>query len=180
MSRLSKKPIILPEGVTLRREGEALIIQGPKGTLSVPLLRGAALTQEGSKAFFSGESAAAGGTMWAHARNAVEGVTRGFAKTLEIEGVGFKAALEGKALVLHLGFVNPVRVPVPEGITVKVEKGSITISGLDKTLVGEVAARVRALKPPEPYKGKGIRYRGEIIRRKAGKKAAAAAGAAGV
>ncbi|MBI2623009.1 MAG: 50S ribosomal protein L6 [Candidatus Liptonbacteria bacterium] len=180
MSRLTKKPIILPEGVTFRQEGAICTIQGPKGALTIPLLAGVRVQCAGTAVSFEcGEGRSAScGTAWAHTRNAVEGVTRGFTKILEIEGVGFKAALEGKTLVLQLGFVNPVRIPVPEGIALAVEKGTIKISGADKTLVGEVSARIRALKPPEPYKGKGIRYQGEIIRRKAGKKAAAAAGAA--
>ncbi|MBM3257075.1 MAG: 50S ribosomal protein L6 [Candidatus Liptonbacteria bacterium] len=177
MSRLTKKPVVLPEGVTLRQEGNTLTLQGPKGTLSLSLLAGVTLKQEENKAFFSGESAKTG-TMWSHTRNAAEGVSQGFTKVLEIEGVGFKAALEGKTLVLNLGFVNPIRFPIPEGITITVEKGSMKVSGVNKELVGGVASRIRGLKPPEPYKGKGIHYQGEVIRRKAGKKAAAASGAA--
>ncbi len=181
MSRLTKKPIHIPDGVSAREEGGQITVQGPKGTLVVPVLHGVRVMCEEKKVSFEcpdEEFSASCGTVWAHTRNAVEGVSQGFTKVLEIEGVGFKAALEGKTLVLNLGFVNPVRVPLPDGIAVAVEKGSVKVSGSDKTLVGEVTARIRALKPPEPYKGKGIRYKGEVIRRKAGKKAAATAGAA--
>ncbi len=177
MSRLVKKPIVLPEGVSFREEGDRIIIQGPKGVVTVLMLEGVSVKQEGNNLFFSGASPALCGTVWAHARNAAEGVSKGFIKILEIEGVGFKAALEDKILVLNLGFINPIRFPVPEGITIGVEKGSIKISGVNKDIVGGVAAQIRALKAPEPYKGKGIRYQGEVIRRKAGKKAAATAGA---
>ncbi len=180
MSRLTKKPIQIPDGVNVREDGARLTVQGPKGTLAVSLPEGVRVTCGDKKVSFEcreGLSALCG-TTWAHTRNAIEGVSQGFTKVLEIEGVGFKAILEGKTLILHLGFTNPIRVPVPEGITIIVEKGSVKVSGSDKTLVGEVTARIRALKPPEPYKGKGIRYKGEIIRRKAGKRAAATAGAA--
>ena len=98
-----------------------------------------------------------------------------FVKKLEIEGVGYRATLEGETLILALGFVNPIRFPIPKGIAILVEKGVLTITGIDKELVGRVASKIRALKKPEPYKGKGIRYRGEVIRRKVGKKAATAA-----
>lgn len=178
MSRLIKKPIVLPEGVTLKEEGSMLTVQGPKGIVTLRLLEGVAMKQDGNKVFFSGGSSDMAGTVWAHTRNAAEGVSQGFIKVLEIEGVGFKAVLEGKTLVLNLGFVNPIRFPIPEGITIAAEKGSIKVSGVSKDLVGGVASRIRALKAPEPYKGKGIRYQGEVIRRKAGKKAAATAGAA--
>ena len=169
---------MLPEGVAFRQEGSNITVQGPKGTLTLPLSSGVSVKQEEKSVFFAGESSSLAGSMWAHARNAVEGVSRGFMKILEIEGVGFKASLEGKTLVLHLGFVNPVKFPIPDGITIVIEKSSLKISGVDKELVGGVASRIRGLKPPEPYKGKGIHYQGEVIRRKAGKKAAATAGAA--
>ncbi len=181
MSRLTKKPIQIPDGVSVSEDGARITVQGPKGTLVVAILHGVRVLCEEKKVSFEcpdEEFSASCGTTWAHTRNAVEGVSQGFIKVLEIEGVGFKAMLDGKTLVLNLGFVNPVRMPLPEGIAVTVEKGSVKISGSDKTLVGEITARIRALKPPEPYKGKGIRYKGEVIRRKAGKKAAATVGAA--
>ncbi len=171
MSRLIKKPIVIPSGVTAAAGGGMLTVKGPKGELAVPL-RGAAAKVEG------GNIAATSGTAWALARNAVIGVTEGFAKVLEIEGVGYRAVLEGKELVLHLGYAQPVRLKIPEGVAVKVEKNTITVSGIDKDLVGRAAAEIRAQKKPEPYKGKGIHYAGEVIRRKVGKKAAATTGAA--
>ena len=111
------------------------------------------------------------GTMCALLKNAIEGVTSGFSKVLEIEGVGFRAALEGETVVLSLGFVNPVRFDPPQGVKLTVEKNTITVSGTNRALVGQVAAVIRAFRKPEPYKGKGIRYQGEVIRRKVGKKA---------
>ena len=115
------------------------------------------------------------GTLWSHMTNAVIGVTSGFSKTLEIEGVGYKVSLEGNVLVLKVGFSHLVRFPIQPGISVVVEKNKITISGIDKQAVGHVAASIRKIKKPEPYLGKGIRYENEIIRKKAGKKAGAAA-----
>ena len=114
------------------------------------------------------------GTMWSLARNAAQGVLSEFSKVLEIEGIGYRASIEGDTLVLSLGYAQPVRFKIPKDVSVRVEKNVITISGVDKQLVGETAATIRQLKKPEPYKGKGIRYRGEIIRRKAGKKATTA------
>lgn len=170
MSRLVKKPVIIPEGVTVTVNDDTLIAKGPKGELRVPL-RGASVTVG------KGEIATGVGTIWALARNAVEGVTEGFTKVLEMEGVGYRAVPEGKDLVLHLGYAEPVRVKIPEGVSIKVEKNVITVSGIDKDLVGRAAAGIRAFKKPEPYKGKGIRYQGEAVRRKAGKKAATTGGA---
>jgi large subunit ribosomal protein L6 len=115
------------------------------------------------------------GTTWALVKNAIEGVTRGFAKKLEIEGVGYRAAVEGKDLVLYLGYAQPVHVPMPSDVAVTVEKNTaILFSGINKESVGQIAAKIRALKKPEPYKGKGIHYEGEVIRRKVGKKAGTA------
>ena len=113
------------------------------------------------------------GTMWSLIRNAVQGVASGFSRSLEIEGVGYRAVLEGKELVLYLGYTQPVRLAPPVGVVIEVEKNTIKISGVDKELVNRTAAKIRAFRKPEPYKGKGIRYQGEVVRRKAGKKAAA-------
>lgn len=165
MSRLIKKSIVVPEGVSASVASGAFTVKGPKGELSVPL-RG------GELSVADGKISAGSGTLWALARNAVAGVTEGFVKNLEIEGVGYRAVLEGKELVLHLGYALPVRMKLPEGISVAVEKNMVKVSGIDKDLVGRAAAEIRAMKKPEPYKGKGIRYQGEVIRRKAGKKAA--------
>lgn len=118
------------------------------------------------------------GTMGSLLQNAIKGVSEGFSKVLEIEGVGFRASMEGNNLVLNVGFSHPVKFSPPEGIKLVVEKNTISVSGIDKALVGETAAQIRRIKKPEPYKGKGIRYQGEVIRRKAGKKVAGAGASA--
>jgi large subunit ribosomal protein L6 len=180
MSRLIKKPIIIASGATLVKNGEVLNVKGPKGELKVMIPAGVEPKIEGTN--FSVESkdadnSAFAGTFYSLVKNAIIGVTDGFTKILEIEGVGYRAAIEGKTLVLHLGYALPVKLPVPEGIAVVVEKSTIKVSGIDKESVGQAAAEIRALKKPEPYKGKGIHYQGEVIRRKVGKKAGATAAA---
>ncbi|MEK9172992.1 MAG: 50S ribosomal protein L6 [Patescibacteria group bacterium] len=181
MSRLAKKSIEIKPGVTLVEDGGFLVFKGPKGEHKVKVLpfvnvavKDAAISVTTSKTMK--QARANVGTMWSITRNAIEGVSEGFKKVLEIEGIGFKAIMDGKTLVLSLGFVNPIRVEPPKDITVGVEKNTILVSGIDKELVGRIAAEIRALKKPEPYKGKGIHYQGEVIRRKAGKKATATAG----
>lgn len=153
------------------------MVKGPKGTLQKPISRfvtievgteGVQVSQKGATL----ESRAAVGTYASHVRNMLMGVTEGFSKKLMVEGVGYKWEVQGKMLKLALGFSHPVNVEIPEGLTVVAEKGTLTISGFDKEVVGQFAANIRALKKPEPYKGKGIRYEGEVIRRKQGKKAA--------
>ncbi|MBI4084949.1 MAG: 50S ribosomal protein L6 [Candidatus Liptonbacteria bacterium] len=181
MSRLAKKSIKFPEGVTIREESGTMILEGPKGELKVPVLPFTEVKSEDGSASVSSSSSvrqarANLGTMWSLVKNASEGVFAGFSKILEIEGIGYRANLEGKNLMLSLGYVKPVKFEIPEGISITTEKNVITVSGIDKQLVGETAARIRKLKKPEPYKGKGIKYKGEIIRRKAGKKVAATAG----
>ncbi len=179
MSRLIKKHIIIPAGITVTQSEGVISVKGPKGELHVNLFDGVALKLEDGKAWIEKTSEetyarAMSGTIWALLTNAIAGVSEGFVKILEIEGVGYRAAMEGKDLVLHLGYALPVRMKIIEGATVTVEKNVIKIAGIDKELVGQVAAKIRALKKPEPYKGKGIHYLGEVIRRKAGKKAGAA------
>ncbi len=181
MSRLAKKPILIPEGVSVKADGRVLAVSGQKGANKVPILPFINVAVEGNSIIVTAketmkQARANCGTMWSLIKNAVQGVAEGFSKNLEIEGVGFRAALEGKTLVLSIGFVNPARIEPPEGVVVAVEKNVIKVSGIDKELVGRVASEIRALKKPEPYKGKGIRYQGEIVRRKAGKKATATAG----
>lgn len=180
MSRLAKKPIQLAEGVTVREEDKKLIFKGPKGEQAVvipafvkaEILDGAVqITKDGN----SKQALSNTGTTASLVKNAVIGVKDGFEKVLEIEGVGYKAAMEGTTIVLSLGFVNPVKIAAPAGITITVEKNQIKVSGVDKAVVGEIAATIRAQKKPEPYKGKGIHYKGEVIVRKVGKKAGAAA-----
>jgi large subunit ribosomal protein L6 len=179
MSRLIKKPVIMEGGAAVTENAGVLTFKGPKGELTVTLTPGVGAKIEGSNLWIekTGEEApkAILGTLWALSRNAVEGVTKGFVKILEIEGVGYRAVLEGKDLVLYLGYALPVHVKIDERVSVAVEKNTIKISGIDKNIVGLVAAKIRALKKPEPYKGKGIRYQGEVIRRKVGKKAGATA-----
>ncbi len=179
MSRLSKKPIAIPQGITVQPSSDVVAVKGPKGDKQVLVLPFTEVSiAEGGvmvKGTATNKQARANlGTMWSLTRNAIEGVHEGFKKVLEIEGVGYKAALEGKVLVVSLGYVNPVRFSIPEGITIVVEKNVVTITGNDKDMVGRTASQIRALKKPEPYKGKGIRYQGEIIKRKVGKKAAGA------
>lgn len=154
------------------------MVKGPKGQVDVSLLSGTAVSVEGDAVYVKAaegmEPGANLGTMWSNLNNAITGVSEAFSKVLEIEGVGYRAAVEGKALVLTLGFSHPIRFALPEGISAAVDKNTITISGVDKQMVGQVAAEVRSYRKPEPYKGKGIHYRGEVIRRKVGKKAATA------
>jgi len=177
MSRLIKKPIAITAGATLVQSGDVLTIKGPKGELVINVPHGVTLKNEGENFWISTtaetETTAIQGTMWALIKNAVEGVTAGFTKVLEIEGVGYRAALEGKELVLFLGYALPVRMPIPDEVQVMVDKNTIKVSGIDKNAVGQTAAEIRAFKKPEPYKGKGIHYQGEVIRRKVGKKAGA-------
>lgn len=177
MSRLAKRPIALPPKTEVTVSGGVVAVKGPKGTLHKTLHRAVAIEvgAEGVQVSQKG-SAPEGkvliGTYASHIRNMLEGVTAGFTKKLLVEGVGFKWDVQGKTLNLALGFSHPVKVAIPEGLTVTAEKGTLTIAGFDKELVGQFAADIRALKKPEPYKGKGIRYEGEVIRRKQGKKAA--------
>ena len=180
MSRIGKKPIALPEGVTVNVADGFLIVKGPKGELNKKIVPGTLIEVKDATVFVgSSKEGKKSSALWGLSRsliaNAVLGVTSGFEKKLEIEGIGFRASLDGNGLTLLLGFSHPVRVEAPSGINFKVEKNVITISGIDKELVGQVAAKIRSLKKPEPYKGKGIRYQGEIIRRKVGKKATATA-----
>lgn len=180
MSRVGKKPIPIPPNVTVAVTGTSVSIKGPKGELKrvlPPDIKAEA--KDGALVMVPVRETKKTAALWGLARslvaNMVEGVTAGFAKKLEFEGIGFRANLEGDTIVFSLGFSHPVRFKAPEGISLKVEKNTITVSGIDKELVGQTAAAIRNLKKPEPYKGKGIRYQGEIIRRKAGKKAVASA-----
>ncbi len=176
MSRLAKKPIILPKGVTVSNDNNAWSFKGPKGEIHKLFHPAVSIEKKDDsllvtlRAHSKSEKALLG-TAASLVKNAINGVENGFEKKLEIEGIGYKAQLDGGNLVLSLGFTHPVRVPAPTGISFKVEKNVITINGVDKEKVGEIAAKIRDKKPPEPYKGKGIHYMGEVIRRKAGKKA---------
>ena len=178
MSRIGKKTILVPQGVTVAVDGLLISIKGPKGELKRTINHEMNVIVEGNTITIlpkneTKQSPALWGLTRTLIANMVEGVSRGYEKHLEFEGVGFRATADASSLGLQLGFSHPVKYPAPKGITFAVQKNLITITGIDKELVGEVAAQVRALKPPEPYKGKGIRYRGEVIRRKAGKKTVA-------
>ena len=180
MSRIGRTPIVIPGGVTVTLEGRTVTVKGPKGELRHVVPTGLAVRVVGEAVVVEladrvGETMSA---LWGLTRalmsNMVEGVSRGFVKKLMIEGIGYRAEVSGRDLVFALGFSHPVRVSAPEGIEFAVTKNVVMISGIHKELVGQVAAQVRSLKPPEPYKGKGIRYENEVVRRKAGKKAVAA------
>ncbi len=178
MSRIGKRPVPLPAGVTVKVADGAVHVKGPKGELKTHVLAGTTVVVEGSEARVSAEKITrnpAFGTMRALINNMVTGVTTGFGKTLEIVGTGYRAQQDGKKVVLALGFSHPIVFDPPEGITVKVESPTrMSVSGIDKALVGQVAADLRGFRPPEPYKGKGVKYEGEYIRRKAGKAAGSA------
>jgi len=177
MSKLAKKPIIITEGVKIELDGRMLKVTGKEGALALPILEFVKVEIKDNQAHITSEAGhkqarANLGTMTALIKNAALGVSRGFQKTLEIEGIGFRAQMEGANLVLNIGFTHPVKFTPPPGIKISVEKNTIKVSGVDKKLVGETGAKIRKFKKPEPYKGKGIRYSDEVVRRKAGKKVA--------
>ena len=175
MSRIAKAPVELPSGVTATIAAEAVTIKGAKGSLSLPLAAGVSVAQAEKKLQVSYADAGAArtraGAMRAHLANMVRGVTRGYEKKLELVGVGFRAQVQGKSLNLTLGFSHPVSVTIPEGISIETpSQTEIIVKGIDRQKVGQVAAEIRAVRPPEPYKGKGVRYTGEQITLKEGKK----------
>lgn len=175
MSRLAKKPIMIPQGVVVTLTPTSVKVKGPQGELDLMIRPDVKIEQaEGtlsvSAAKVNKKTKALPGTYVAHLKNMINGVTKKFEKKLLLEGVGYKSEVRGKNLVLALGFSHPVEVTVPECLTVTAEKNVISIQGISKELVGQFAAKVRALKEPEPYKGKGFRYDDEVIRRKQGKK----------
>jgi large subunit ribosomal protein L6 len=176
MSRVGKKPVVLPSGVTANVQGQMVSVKGPKGTLSVALHDDVTAKVEGGAVkvdprFETKRARAMWGTYRALLAKAVEGVTKGYERRLEITGVGYRAALQGKTLQLQLGFAHDVTYPVPEGITITLPKPTeIVVAGIDAQKVGHVAAEIRAFRKPEPYKGKGVKYVDEFIFRKEGKK----------
>jgi large subunit ribosomal protein L6 len=176
MSRIGKKPVSIPSGVTANIEGQTVKVKGPKGALQVVLPDDVAVTMdEGAVKVDPRNETKRARAMWGTSRtlvsNLVTGVTKGFEKKLEITGVGFRAALQGKNLQIALGYSHDVIYPIPEGITIAAPKPTeIVVTGIDKQKVGQVAAEIRAFRPPEPYKGKGVKYAGEYIFRKEGKK----------
>jgi large subunit ribosomal protein L6 len=176
MSRIGKKPVALPKGVTAAVNGKTVSVKGPKGELKVTLVAEVdAKVDEHGVTLTPRTDMERADAMWGMSRtlvnNLVTGVTQGFSSKLEIQGVGYRAAVQGKNLNLQLGFSHDVSYPIPAGITITAEKPTmLTVSGIDKQLVGQVAAEIRGYRPPEPYKGKGVRYDGEYVRRKEGKK----------
>ncbi|MFH1462210.1 MAG: 50S ribosomal protein L6 [bacterium] len=179
MSRIGKKPILIPDNVDAKIEGQKIIVKGPKGELSREIRPEIKIEVKGQEIFLSPqkegkETKAFWGLFRALVYNMIKGVAEGFEKKLEIQGIGFKALVEGDKVILNVGYSHAVELEIPKDINVSVEKNIVTISGFDKELVGQVAANIRKVKPPEPYKGKGIRYLGEMVRRKVGKKVAAA------
>jgi len=181
MSRIGKLPVVLPEGVTALAEGRTVTIKGPKGELKETFLPQVSTTvKDGvvTVSRVSDDDKAAHGLTRALIMNMVKGVTEGYSKELEMTGIGYRASVEGTDLVMAIGFSHPVKIAAPAGIKFSVNEGKIKVEGIDKNLVGQIAANIRAVRPPEPYKGKGIHYVGEYIRRKPGK-TAKAAGATG-
>ena len=176
MSRIGKKALALPAGVSATLDGQTVTIKGPKGQLSWTVADEVAVAQGDDGLSFSPRSdSQRAKAMWGLSRtlvaNMVHGVTQGYERTLELVGVGYRAQLKGRSLSMQLGFSHEVDIPPPEGITFATPKQTeIRISGIDKQAVGELAARIRRIRPPEPYKGKGVKYAGEKVRRKEGKK----------
>ena len=180
MSRLAKNPVVIPDGVTVEVNGQDVKTKGPKGELTLVVHNEVSVKLEdgenGKQVVVaprskSREARALWGTMWSLISNKVTGVSEGFTKNLEIQGVGYRANVQGKDLVMQLGYSHDVIYPIPEGVEISVDKQTlITITGIDKQLVGAVAATIKSFRPPEPYKGKGVRYQGQYVLRKEGKK----------
>jgi large subunit ribosomal protein L6 len=176
MSRIGRKAIEIPKGVDVKVTADAVSVKGPKGTLSVRRHKAIDVKHEGATLLFarSGETKdirAAHGLMRALVNNLITGVTQGFVRQLEINGVGYRAEIKGGTVLLNLGYSHPIEYKLPEGIAAKVDKNMLILSGIDKQALGAAAANIRSFRPPEPYKGKGIKYVEETILRKAGKTA---------
>jgi large subunit ribosomal protein L6 len=176
MSRIGKKAVAVPSGVTVTIDGQTVTVKGPKGQLAWTVAEEIEVKQEGGEIQLSKrDDTTRAQAMWGLSRtlvnNMVVGVTQGYEQTLELVGVGYRAAMKGQSLSMQLGFSHDVDIKPPEGISFVVPKQTeIKVAGIDKQLVGETAARIRRIRPPEPYKGKGVRYQGETVRRKEGKK----------
>jgi large subunit ribosomal protein L6 len=173
MSRIAKQPVDLPKGVTATITPQSVTLKGAKGTLSVPLINGVAVVQESDQLSvkYDVTNRMQAGAIRAHLANMAKGVSTGYERKLELVGVGYRAAVQGKSLNLTLGFSHPVTYEMPEGITIESPtQTEVLIKGVDKQRVGQVAAEIRDIRPPEPYKGKGVRYAGEKIELKEGKK----------
>ena len=178
MSRIGNRKLVIPEGVTITEENNVVTVKGPKGELTTDLAENITIKVEGNtlevlRSNDNTNTKTMHGTINALINNMMTGVTKGFEKGLEIIGVGYRFQLKGNVLVINAGYSHPVEMEIPEGITVEVPSNTeVTVKGIDKVLVGEFAANVRKVRQPEPYKGKGIRYKDEHVRRKEGKKAA--------
>ena len=176
MSRIGKNPISIPASVEVTLDGQTVAVKGPKGELSWTVSEEIVITHDdGRLTFAPRDDSSRARAMWGLSRtlvnNMVVGVTTGYEKTLELVGVGYRAAMKGQSLSMQLGFSHDVDIPAPPGVTFQVPRPvEIRITGIDKQLVGETAARIRKMRPPEPYKGKGVRFAGEKVRRKEGKK----------
>ncbi len=179
MSRIGRKPIDVPSGVTVQVDASTVTVKGSKGSVQVPLPSGIRLEKQDGTYLAQMEhedQVALRGLVRAEVANAIEGVRKGFEKHLDIVGIGYRAEVSGKNLVLALGYSHPVQFPIPEGISISVEKQThLVVKGVNLRLVGQTAAKVRSLRPPDPYKNKGIRYTGERLKKKVGKAAAGAA-----
>ena len=174
MSRIGRKVLPLPKGVTLSQKTGSISVKGPKGELSKPLPEGISIKTEADKiqvlrADDSRQNRAKHGLIRAHLANMVKGVTEGWNRELEINGVGYRAEVAGDTINMALGYSHPIAFKLPKGVTAKVDKNRVTLSSADRDLVGQTAAKVRELRPPEPYKGKGVKYVEEVIKRKVGK-----------
>jgi large subunit ribosomal protein L6 len=176
MSRIGNRKLVIPEGVTVTEENGIVTVKGPKGELTTSLVKGITLKVEENTLEVLRESddiKAMHGTINANINNMINGVSKGYEKKLEIIGVGYRFALKGNTIVISAGYSHPVEMEIPTGLTVEVPSNTeLTVKGIDKILVGEFAANIRKVRKPEPYKGKGIRYKDEHVRRKEGKKAA--------
>jgi large subunit ribosomal protein L6 len=182
MSRIGKLPVDLPQGVEVTINGQEISVKGPKGSLTRTIHKGIKIEQKDNRIVLAlpegkGSLRPFYGTERALVANMVKGVSDGWSKQMELIGTGYRAEVNGSTLSLTVGYSHPIKVEGPEGISFKVEKNVVTVMGIDKEMVGLISARIRAVRPPEPYKGKGIKYVGEIIRRKAGKAAKTAGGA---
>jgi large subunit ribosomal protein L6 len=171
MSKIGRQPVAIPEGVIVEIKDQAVTVSGPKGTLSHALPLVVSVTQDDSVLNVKSKDVALWGTWRAHIANMVKGVVDGFEKSLELRGVGYRVQLQGSTLNFQLGFSHPVVVDVPEGLSCEVKEGVVTLRGINKEHVGQFAARIRSLRPPDAYKGKGIRYKDEVVHTKPGKKA---------
>jgi large subunit ribosomal protein L6 len=180
MSRIGRKIINLPKGINVQAEGASLAVKGPKGTLHIPLPHGIELEKQDGHLLLkraTDQQSALHGLVRSLLANAIHGVGEGFQKHLDIVGIGYRAESKGKSVTFILGYSHPIEFAVPEGVTITVEKQThLVVSGADKQLVGHVAAKIRSLRPPDPYKNKGVRYTGERLKKKVGKAAAAAGG----